>query len=78
MSMLGGLSFFLWLQIFQSNKGIFISQTKYIKEMLKKFRMEDCAPISTPMIIGCKLRKDDESLEENQTLYRSMIGTYYM
>jgi hypothetical protein len=74
MSMLGELSFFLGLHISQSNKGIFISQTKYIKEMLKKFGMEDCAPVSTPMITGCKLRKDDESPEENQTLYRSMIG----
>jgi hypothetical protein len=69
MSMLGELSFFLGLHISQSNKGIFISQTKYIKEMLKKFRMEDCAPVSTPMITRCKLSKDDESPEENQTLY---------
>jgi hypothetical protein len=42
--------------------------------MLKKFRMEDCAPASTPMIIGCNLRKHDESVEENKTLYNSMIG----
>jgi hypothetical protein len=63
MSMLGELSFFLGLQISQSNKGIFISQTKYIKEMLKKFKMEDCKPMSTPMITGSKLRKDDESME---------------
>jgi hypothetical protein len=39
MSMLGELSFFLGLQISESDKGIFISQTKYIKEMLKKFIM---------------------------------------
>jgi hypothetical protein len=42
--------------------------------MLKKFRMEDCKPISTPMVIGCKLRKYDESKEVDQRLYRSMIG----
>jgi hypothetical protein len=42
MSLLGELSFFLGLQIHQSNQGIFISQTKYITEMLKRFRMEDC------------------------------------
>jgi hypothetical protein len=41
MSLLGDLSFFLGLQICQSNQGIFISQTKYIIEMIKKFRMED-------------------------------------
>jgi hypothetical protein len=40
MSMLGELSFFLGLQITQTNKGIFISQKKYIKEMSKKFGME--------------------------------------
>jgi hypothetical protein len=42
--------------------------------MLKKFGMEGCAPVSTPMVTGCKLRKEDESKEANQTLYRSMIG----
>jgi len=42
--------------------------------MLKKFGMEDCKPVSTPMIIGCKLSKDDESKEVDQKLYRSMIS----
>jgi hypothetical protein len=74
MSMLGELSFFLGLHISQTNKGIFISQTKYIKEMLKKFEMEDYKPVNTPMVTGCKLSKEDESKEANQTLYRSMIG----
>ena len=43
--------------------------------MLKKFQMEDCKPVSTPMIIGCKLSKDNESKEVDQRLYRSMIGS---
>ena len=43
--------------------------------MLKKFQMEDCKPVSTPMITGCKLSKDDESKEVDQRLYRSMIGS---
>ena len=73
MSMLGELIFFLGLQVYQSGKGIFISQTKYIKDMLKKFKMEDSKPVSTPMIIGCKLSKNDESLEVDHTMYRSMI-----
>ena len=63
MSLLGALKFFLGVQISQQNNGIFISQSKYIKGMLKKFGMEDCKPISTPMTIGCKLSKDDESKE---------------
>ena len=72
MSMLGELTFFLGLQFYQTDKGIFISQTKYIKDMLKRFKMEDSKPISTPMITGCKLRKEDESLEVDHTMYRSM------
>lgn len=75
MSMLGELSYFLGLQISQQEKGIFISQTKYVKDMLKKFQMEDNKPVSTPMVIGCKLSKLDESPEVEQTLYRSMIGS---
>jgi hypothetical protein len=61
MSILRELSFFLGLQISQSSKGIFISQTKYIKEMLNNFGMEDFAPISTPMTTRCNLSKDEES-----------------
>jgi hypothetical protein len=56
MSLLGELSFFLGLQIHQSNQGIFISQTKYIREMLKRFGMENCKPIISPMQTNCKLR----------------------
>ena len=75
MSMLGELTFFLGFQVSQLEKGIFISQTKYIKEMLKKFKMEESKPISTPMFTGCKLNKDDEYLEVDHTMYRSMFGS---
>ena len=61
MSLLRELSFFLGLRIHQSNQGIFIFQTKYIKEMLKRFGMEDCKPVVTPMQTSCKLSKDDDS-----------------
>jgi hypothetical protein len=74
MSLLGELSFFLGLQICQSDQGIFISQTKYIREMLKRFGMEDCKPIITPMQTSCKLSKDDDSKSTDQRKYRSMIG----
>ena len=75
MSLLGELKFFLGLQTSQQNNGIFISKSKYIKEMLKKFGMDDRKPVSTPMTTGCKLSKDDESKEVDQKLYRSMIGS---
>jgi hypothetical protein len=74
MSLLGELSFFLGLQIRQSNQGIFISQTKYIREMLKSFGMEDCKPVITPMQTSCKLSKDNDSKSTDQRQYMSMIG----
>lgn len=75
MSMLGEMTYFLGLQINQNKDGIFISQVKYVKEILKKFMMEDCKPVGTPMIVGCKLSKEDESDDVDQKLYRSMIGS---
>jgi hypothetical protein len=61
MYLLGDFSFFLGLQICQRNKGIFIYETKYIREILKNFGRTDCKPIGTPMKINCKLSKDDDS-----------------
>ena len=55
MSMLGELTFFIGLQVHQTKEGILISQTKYIKDMLKFFKMEASKPVRTPMVIGCKL-----------------------
>jgi hypothetical protein len=75
MSLLGELSFFLGLHICQNSQEIFISQTKYIREMLKKFIMEDFKPTTTPMQTGCKLRKDDDSNSTDQRQYRLMIGS---
>jgi len=75
MSLLGELTFFLGLQISQEDKGIFICQTKYIKEMLKRFQMKDSKLVSTPMVTGCKLSIDDLSKDADQRMYRSMIGS---
>ncbi|GLJ05329.1 hypothetical protein SUGI_0016200 [Cryptomeria japonica] len=74
MSMIGEMKFFLGLKISQTGKGIFISQTKYVKELLKKFGLDDSKPVGTPMVTGCKLSKNDESPKANQSLYRSMVG----
>jgi hypothetical protein len=75
-SMLGELSFFLGLQVNQTKNGIFVSQTKYIKEMLKKFQMEYSKPMGTPMFTGCKLILEDDSPKVDQTMYISMDGSF--
>jgi hypothetical protein len=43
--------------------------------MTKKFGMKDCKPMSTPMQTSCKLRKDDDSKDADQRLYRLMTGS---
>jgi hypothetical protein len=75
MSMIRELSYFLGLQVNQSSVGIFISQEKYLKEILKKFQMEDSSPVSTPMVVGCKFSKYYMSPDVDQRTYRSMIGS---
>jgi hypothetical protein len=69
MSMIGKLSFFLGLQITQRHEGMFISQEKYLREMLKRFQMEDSKRVGTPMVTGCKLSKDDDSPDVDQSSY---------
>ncbi|GJT66419.1 pentatricopeptide repeat-containing protein [Tanacetum coccineum] len=59
-SMMGELNFFLGLQIKQMKDGIFFNKSKYIKEMLKKFVLEDSKPMKTPMSSDTKLTKDEE------------------
>ena len=49
MSMMGELKFFLRLQIKQTNEGIYIHQTKYVKEIIKNFKMDDAKQRKTPM-----------------------------
>eukprot|EP00253_Pinus_taeda_P015557 PITA_15557 len=75
MSLLGELTYFLGLQIQQKEEGIFLSQTKYLKQILKKYCMEDAKPVCTPMVTGCSLSANDESAAVHQPTYRSMIGS---
>nr|CAE04887.3 OSJNBa0042I15.9 [Oryza sativa Japonica Group] len=75
MSMMGELTFFLWLQVKQAQEGTFISQTKYVKDILKKFGMEDAKPIKTPMPTNGHLDLDDNGKCVDQKVYRSMIGS---
>nr|GEX97326.1 copia protein [Tanacetum cinerariifolium] len=60
MSMMGKISFFLGLQISQSPRGMFINQSKYALESLKKYGFESCDPVDTPMVEKSKLDEDKE------------------
>ena len=73
MSMIGELSYFLGLQIKQLKNGTFVSQGKYIKDMIKKFGMSDSKAISTPMGTNGNLDNDASGNMVDQKLYRSMI-----
>ena len=75
MSMIGELSFFLGLQITQKEDDIQIHQQKYLKELLKKFKMEACKSMVTPSTTSEKLKKCLSSPKVNKNVYRGMIGS---
>jgi hypothetical protein len=75
MSMMGELKYFLGFQIKQLKEGIFISQTKYIQDILKKFGMKNAKPIKTPMGTNGHLNLDTGGKSIYPKVYRSMIGS---
>ncbi|GJZ36672.1 putative ribonuclease H-like domain-containing protein, partial [Tanacetum coccineum] len=74
-SFMGELTFFLGLQVTQKYDGIFISQDKYVDEILKKFGFLTVKTASTPMETSKPLLKDAEAEDVDVHLYRSMIGS---
>ncbi|GJR06505.1 putative ribonuclease H-like domain-containing protein [Tanacetum coccineum] len=75
MSSMGELTFFLGLQVQQSKKGIFISQDKYVHEILRKFNYSDVKSASTPTALEKPLVQDGDAADVDEHLYRSMIGS---
>jgi hypothetical protein len=75
MSMIGELTYFLGFQVKQMKYGNLLSQEKYTKDLLKRFNMEKCKPIKTPMPTNGHLDLDEGGNPVDQTLYRSMIGS---
>ncbi|GJU34784.1 retrovirus-related pol polyprotein from transposon TNT 1-94 [Tanacetum coccineum] len=73
MSMMGELKFFLGLQVHQSPRGIFISQSQYAIELLKKHGLDECVSMSTHMATE-RLDADLQGTPTDQTTYRRMIG----
>ena len=73
MSMSGELTHFLGLQIRQLDSGIFLSQSKYAKNLVKKFGLESASSIRTLMSPNVKLTVDLLGKSVDSSLYRSMI-----
>ncbi|GJR27767.1 putative ribonuclease H-like domain-containing protein [Tanacetum coccineum] len=72
MSSMGDLTFFLGLQVTQKDDGIFISQDKYVDEILKKFGFSTVKTTSIPMETSKPLMKDENAKDVDVHLYRSM------
>ncbi|GKB16478.1 putative ribonuclease H-like domain-containing protein [Tanacetum coccineum] len=85
MSSMGELTFFLGLQVKHKSDGIFISQDKYVDEILKKFKYVDVKTASTPMDKEKALLKDSDgdehlyryALTANPTIYVSLIEQFW-
>ena len=75
MSMLGKMNYFLGIPIKQLKDGIFINQSKYFKELLKRFDMDTCKEMSTPMGSSSYVDQDESGVSINITKYRGMIGS---
>ncbi|KAJ9544193.1 LOW QUALITY PROTEIN: hypothetical protein OSB04_023900 [Centaurea solstitialis] len=75
MSMMGEINFFLGLQVKQFSDGIFINQSKYIFDLLKKYDMSTCNSIGTPMATGNKIGPDHEGKDVDLRTYRGMVGS---
>ena len=75
MSMIGELTHFLGLQIRQQDSGIFLSQSKYARNLVKKFGLESASSVRTPMSPNVKLTVDLSGKSVDSSLYRSMIGS---
>jgi hypothetical protein len=73
--MMGETKYFLGFQVKQLQEVTFISQTKYIQDILKKFGLKNAKPIKTPMGTNEHLDLDTEGKSVDQKVYRSMIGS---
>jgi hypothetical protein len=75
MNDLGLMKYFLGIEVDQSDDGIFICQTNYANEVLKRFRMLNCKPAATSMTTGIKLSKYDKGSYVDPTLYKRLVGS---
>ena len=75
MTDLGMMKYFFGIEVTQSEDGIFINQTKYANDVLKRFRMVNCNPTVTLIVTGTKLSKEDDGSKVYPTLYKIAVGS---
>eukprot|EP00253_Pinus_taeda_P018481 PITA_18481 len=75
MKHLGELGYCFGLEIWRDSGKTFLSQGKYVKGLLKRFRMDQCKPAVVPLQQNIKLQSEDGSKEANATLYRQLVGS---
>ncbi|XP_031277509.1 secreted RxLR effector protein 161-like [Pistacia vera] len=68
------MSSFLGMEINQTSSGIFVNQRRYAADVLKRFGMDKCKPVNTPLVATQKLSKEDGAVKVDESLYRSLIG----
>lgn len=74
MKSLGGLKYFLGIEVTQNREGIFLSQRKYILDLLTEIGMLDCQPVDTPMIPNLKLEAYTDHTTTNVERYQRLVG----
>ena len=72
---LGELRYFLGIEIIHTEEGIWLSQRQYALDMLSKYGMADCKPISLPLDQNLKLQADEGQVLEDVTMYRKIVGS---
>eukprot|EP00253_Pinus_taeda_P018569 PITA_18569 len=75
MTDMGFLRYFLGIEVDQNEKGIFISQARYVNQVLSRFNMEECKAAITPTVMGLKLSREDSSKDFDPSLYKSIVGS---
>ncbi|CAJ2660326.1 unnamed protein product [Trifolium pratense] len=75
MSDLGKMKYFLGVEVCQTDDGIFIHQMKYASEILSKFGMENCNAVSSPIVPGCKLMKNETGKASDEKRYKQIVGS---
>lgn len=75
MTDLGKMRYFLGIEVMQFDGGIFISQRKYVLEVLRRFGMEQSNSVQNPIIPGFKIFKDENGIEVNGSFYKQLVGS---